>query len=270
MSHIVWLDGAIVDPDVAALPITDPGVRWGDGLFETMRAESGSVPLLERHLARLGASITALGLAPAPSSNEVRAAVQDVLAVIDAGVHRVRVTVTSRPTLLVEATEHAGGTIAGVSVAGLRGTWFPGEEIREHKTLSYAGHRLAHRRAVAAGADHALLLDAEGRLGESDAANVFVVSAGTLATPPVDGILGGVTRDVLIEAAGAEGIPVQVRPIAEPEWRTCDEMFLSNGLTGVTPVLAIDGTPVGGGSPGPITERLRQAFARGPGRGPAS
>ena len=270
MSHVVWLDGAIVDPDFAALPITDPGVRWGDGLFETMRAEHGAVPLLERHLTRLGASIAALGLAPAPSTDQVRAAVQEVLAAIDGGVHRVRVTVTSRPTLLVEATEHAGGTIAGVSVAGLRGTWFPGEEIREHKTLSYAGRRLAHRRAVAAGADHALLLDAEGRLGESDAANVFVVSAGTLATPPVDGILGGVTRDVLIEAAGAEGIPVQVRPIAEPEWRACDEMFLSNGLTGVTPVLAIDGTPVGGGSPGPITERLRQAFTRGPGRGPAS
>ena len=63
---------------------------------------------------------------------------------------------------------------------------------------------------------------------------------------------------------------MQVRPIAEPEWRACDEMFLSNGLTGVTPVLAIDGTPVGRGTPGPITERLRQAFARGPERGPAA
>jgi len=67
MSHVVWLDGSVVEPDSAALPITDPGVRWGDGLFETMRAEHGAVPLLERHLARLGASISALGLDPAPS-----------------------------------------------------------------------------------------------------------------------------------------------------------------------------------------------------------
>jgi branched-subunit amino acid aminotransferase/4-amino-4-deoxychorismate lyase len=270
MSHVVWLDGSVVEPDSAALPITDPGVRWGDGLFETMRAEHGAVPLLERHLARLGASISALGLDPAPSADQVRVAVQEVLALVDDGVHRVRVTVTARPTLLVEATEHAGGQATALAVASLRGTWFPGEEIREHKTLSYAGHRLAHRRAVAAGADHALLLDSHGSLGESDAANVFVVTAGTLATPPIDGILGGVTRDVLIEAAATEGIPVQVRPVAEPEWRACDEMFLSNGLTGVTAVVTIDGTPVGNGTPGPITERLRRAFARGPQQAPGA
>jgi len=262
VSHVVWLDGGLVQPGDAALPITDPGVRWGDGLFETMRAEHGRVPLMERHLARLGGSIEALGMTPAPSMDEVRRAVDAVAGELDDGVHRLRVTVTTRPTLLVEATEYAPDTVPGVTVAGLIGTWWPGDEIRQHKTLSYAAHRLAHRRAVAAGADHALLLDDVGHLGESDAANVFVVANGTLLTPPVDGILGGVTRDLLLEAAEAELIPIDVRHIAEAEWRNCDEMFLSNGLTGLTPVLAIDGIPVRDGRPGPITERVREAFAR--------
>lgn len=262
MSHVVWLDDGLVPPGDAALPITDPGVRWGDGLFETMRAEHGRVPLIDRHLARLSASITALGLDPTPSEDDIRRAISACMTQVDPGVHRVRVTVTPRPTLLVEVTPHAPDTAPGVAVTGLVGTWWRGEEIREHKTLSYAAHRLAHRRALAAGADHALLLDDAGNLGESDAANVFVVMGGRLITPPVEGILGGVTRDVLIESAEAEGIPVEVRHIAETEWRGADEMFLSNGLTGLTPVLMVDGAPVGDGHPGPISLRMRAAVAR--------
>lgn len=262
MSNVVWLDGGLVEPAQAALAITDPGVRWGDGLFETMRGEGDRVPLIDRHMARLQASIEALGLSPVPSVTQVREAVDAVRAQMDDGVHRVRITVTTRPTLLVEATPYVPDARPGVSVAALRGTWWPGDEIREHKTLSYAGHRLAQRRAAALGADHALLLDDVGRLGEGDSANVFVVVNGTLLTPPTQGILGGVTRDVLLEAAGAEGIPVDVRHLAEAEWRSADEMFLSNGLAGLTPVLSIDGVPVRGGAPGPMSERLREAFAR--------
>lgn len=262
MSHVVWLDGGLVPPGDAALPITDPGVRWGDGLFETMRAERGRIPLIDRHIARLMQSIEALALDPAPSEDDIRSAIAECMPQVDPGVHRVRVTVTPRPTLLVEITAYEPNPAPGVTVTSLIGTWWAGEEIREHKTLSYAAHRLAHRRAVAAGADHALLLDDVGHLGESDAANVFVVANGTLLTPPVEGILGGVTRDVLLEAAEAEGIPIDVRHMAEAEWRNADEMFLSNGLAGLTPVLAVDGVPVREGTPGPITMRLRDAFAR--------
>lgn len=262
MSHVVWLDGALVDPETAALPITDPGVRWGDGLFETMRAENGQVAMLERHLARLSASITALALDPIPTDADIRAGVDAVVAQLDDAPHRVRITVTTRPTLLVEATPYEpGDPDAGVAVVALPDTWWPHDEIREHKTLSYAEHRLAHRRAVAAGADHALLIDDQGRLGESDAANVFVVIDGTLVTAPIEGLLGGVTRDLLLEVAAAEGIPVEVRHISEPEWRGADEVLLSNGLAGVTPVLTIDGVPVGDGTPGPMAARLRQAYA---------
>jgi branched-chain amino acid aminotransferase len=263
MSHVVWLDGALVDPATAALPITDPGVRWGDGLFETMRAEGGQVAMLDRHLARLSASITALALAPIPTGDEIRAGVAAVVAQLDETPHRVRITVTTRPTLLVEATPYEpGDPDTGVTVVALPNTWWPHDEIREHKTLSYAEHRLAHRRAVAAGADHALLIDDRGHLGESDAANVFVVTGETLVTSPIEGILGGVTRDLLLQIAADEGIAVEVRHITEPEWRGADEMLLSNGLAGVTPVVAIDGVPVGGGRPGPMSARLRAAFAR--------
>ena len=90
---------------------------------------------------------------------------------------------------------------------------------------------------------------------------MFIVTGGTLVTPPVEGILGGVTRDRLLEVAAAEGIPVEVRHIGETEWRGADEVLLSNGLAGVTSVLTIDGVPVGDGTPGPMAARLRRAYA---------
>ncbi len=267
MSHVVWLDGALVDPDTAALPITDPGVRWGDGLFETMRAEHGRVPLLDRHLARVVASTRALGLDPVPTDADMRRGVDAVVAELDDTLHRVRITVTARPTLLVEATPYEqADPNSGVTVVALPNTWWPGDKIHEHKTLSYAEHRLAHRRAVAQGANHALLVDDRGRLGESDAANVFVVIADTVITPPIEGILGGIARDLLLDAAAAAGITVEVRHLDEAEWRGADEMLLSNGLAGIIPVLAIDGTPVGDGTVGPMTTRLRAVFDRAGGR----
>ena len=196
----VWLDGALVPAERAALSIDDPGVRWGEGLFETMRAEGGRVALLERHLDRLDASARALGMAPMPSRERVRAAVAEALAACGADPARVRVTATPRPTLLVEVSPAAPlpAEPPAVTAVTVRGAWWPGNRLAEHKTLSYAGHRAAQRRAEAAGADHALLLDAEGRLGEAALANALVATASGAATAPARGLLAGVSREIAI------------------------------------------------------------------------
>ena len=160
-TRVVWLDGRIVPSDRARVSADDPGVRWGLGLFETMRAAGGRVPLLDRHLERLLTSAATLGLGGVPDEAALRDAVAAALAAGDSGPARVRLTVTPRPTLLVEVTPVDGvpwGAPGEGSAVTLRGAWVPGDRIAEHKTLSYAAWRLAQRDAEAAGADHALLL----------------------------------------------------------------------------------------------------------------
>lgn len=249
----VWLDGALVPPERAALPIDDPAVRWGEGLLETMRAERGRVALLERHLDRLLASAATLGLAPMPTRDRMREAVAEAVAALGVPSARVRLTATPRPTLLVEATpeDPAPADPPAARAVALMGAWCPDSLIAEHKTLSYAGHRLAQRRAGEAGADHALLLDGQGRLGEAAVANVFCAVDGEVVTAPARGLLAGVSRGVAMEAAA-----VREEALPGPRWRGADEIVLTNAIRGAVAVVAVDGAVVGDGRPGPLARRL--------------
>ncbi len=248
VSRVVWLDRGFVDPGAAALSIDDPAVRYGEGLFETMRAD-GTIPLLARHLRRLERSIASLELAPMPGLDAVRAAAEAVAAALPAGPARIRVTVTPRPTLLVEGEPLAPDHPGRLAVAAFRGLWHPGRAIAEHKTLSFIGWRDSQRRAAAAGADTALLLDADGRLGEASTANVFCVIDGELVTPPVRGILPGVIRELVLELTAA-----REEPLDEPIWRAADEMFLTSGVRGVAGVETCDGRVIGDGGEALTTE----------------
>ena len=255
--RVVWLDGERVEPARAALSIDDPGVRWGEGLFETMRAERGRVALLERHLDRLIASATALGLAPMPTRPAMRADVRAALDASGPGPLRVRLSATPHPTLLIETSPVAelAAEVPGASAATVPGAWSAGNRIAEHKCLSYAAHRWSQRRAEAAGADHALLLDEHGRLGEAALGSVFCVIAGTLMTAPASGLLAGVARSVVQQA-----MAVREEVLEESVWRSADEIVLTNAVGGAVALVAVDGASVGGGGVGPMARSIADAL----------
>jgi len=147
-----------------------------------------------------------------------------------------------------------------VTAVSVRGAWWPGNRLAEHKTLSYAGHRVAQRLAAAAGADHALLLDEDGRLGEAALANVVVLTDAGPATAPATGLLAGVAREIAIEAVGA-----REEALDEPVWRGAREIVLTNAVAGALAVIAVDGAPVGDGRPGTLARSIASALrdARG-------
>jgi branched-chain amino acid aminotransferase len=121
--RVVWLDDALVAADAARLSIDDPGVRWGEGLFETMRADGGRVALCDRHLDRLEGSARALGWGPMPERRRMEAAVAAVAEALAPGSGRVRLTATARPTLVVEGTPEPplGREPAAVRAVAVRG-----------------------------------------------------------------------------------------------------------------------------------------------------
>ncbi len=262
--RVVWLDGALVDPETASLSVDDPGVRWGEGLFETMRAEGGRVALLDRHLDRLEASARALALDPMPGRAAMEAAVAAVAGPLAAEPARIRLTATPRPTLLVEGAPEAplAPVPPAVRALALRGAWNPAAPLAEHKTLSYAGFRLAQRTAERAGVEHALLLDGDGRLGEAATASVLCSVGGRTLSAPSRGLLAGVALSVVRDA-----MPVDERAPVERDWRAADEIVLVNAVRGAMAVVAVDGAPVGDGLPGPVARRihriLRAAFLAG-------
>jgi branched-chain amino acid aminotransferase len=125
----------------------------------------------------------------------------------------------------------------------------------------YVNSVLAKMEALKHGFDDALMLDSNGYLSEGTGENVFIVRDGTLITPPSSaGILEGITRDTIIRLAREEGIPVEVRDVARHELYISDEVFLAGTAAEITPVLSVDGRPIGGGAPGPLTSRVKVLY----------
>lgn len=273
-----WVDGRLVAAADAVVSAYDRGFRTGEGVFETLRAYGGHVFRLADHLRRAEQGAAALGFDPGPRG-ELAAAVRRTadanLEVLGGADSAVRLTVSpgridpaapfpgelaGGPTVVVTSHGlalserlHRDGVTA-VCVARAR-------ELPRVKSISYVAATQARRQAAGAGADEALLTTRDGHVLEGASSNVFAVTDGTLVTPPVDaGILAGVTRQVVLEVARGAGLTVEQRPLARGELAGADEAVITSTTREVVPLVAVDGDPIGDGTPGPAARRLLSAY----------
>ena len=223
-------------------------------LLETMRAGTGRVPWLDRHLDRMVASARAWELYDMPPREELARAVIAAVA-RRAGDARVRLLAPTDEGCRVEmaAQPPLSASPPAIRAVALRGAWKPDERAWEHKITTQAEQRRRLRRRFEDRAGAVLLLDAAGRLGEADLANAYAVVGGRVVTAPARGLLPGVTRAVLLERGLAEE-----GELPERAWRTADEVFLTSAVTGVVAVVEVDGVPVGRGHVGPAARRVQE------------
>ncbi len=127
---------------------------------------------------------------------------------------------------------------------------------------AYANSALAKTDANLAGFDEAIVLDSHGHVSEGSAMNIFIVRDGVLITPPItDNILEGITRRSIMDLAKKElGLEVFERSIDRTEVFIADEMFMTGTAAQVVAVTKVDHRPVGSGSMGPVTSKLRAMF----------
>ena len=127
---------------------------------------------------------------------------------------------------------------------------------------SYANSALIKTDANRAGFDEALVLDHNGHVSEGSAMNIFMVRNGMLITPPVtDNILEGITRRSIVELASNEmGLQVVERSIDRTEIFIAEEVFMTGTAAQVVAVTKVDYRPIGNGTMGPLTAKLRSLF----------
>jgi branched-chain amino acid aminotransferase len=129
------------------------------------------------------------------------------------------------------------------------------------KSLNYLKNILAKIDAQHAGAQEAILLNAEGFIAECTADNLFVVKAGRLLTPsPQDGALEGITRGTILQLAAEARIAASEARLTRFDVYTADEVFLTGTGAELMPVAEVDGRRIGDGTSRPITRRLTDAF----------
>jgi branched-chain amino acid aminotransferase len=129
------------------------------------------------------------------------------------------------------------------------------------KSNNLLNNALAMQEAYRRGADEALMLNQAGELVECSQSNFFLVRNGRVLTPPVSaGLLPGITREFVLEMAAELRIPAAEARLTPADLRTADEAFLTGTTREITPVVVVDGRPIGRGNPGEITTRLLASF----------
>jgi branched-chain amino acid aminotransferase len=128
-------------------------------------------------------------------------------------------------------------------------------------TGNYLNSMLIKMEAIVNGYTEGIALDSAGRLSEGSGENLFLVYRGRILTPPLAGtILPGITRDSVITLAKDAGYIVVEQQIAREMLYIADEAFFTGTAAEITPVRSVDRIPVGGGTRGPVTERLQKDF----------
>ncbi|HOW72203.1 MAG TPA: aminotransferase class IV [Phycisphaerae bacterium] len=274
MGTKVYLNGRIVEMGEAAVPVSNPALLHGVGLFETVRAYGGRPFRLGRHVHRMLASAERLNMSIGQVSEQVPAAVRQVLEANRLGEARVRFTVTppapqepdAGPNLLVMAQELAGYP-DGLYERGM--TVYVCDQYRQsvqdplagHKTTSYFPRLLVLRNAQDRACGEGLWFTPENLLAEGCMSNVFLIKDGCLATPPLNTpVLPGVTRAAILELAGQEGIPAEESPRTIRDLLEADEVFLTNAIMEVMPVTRVERKAIAGERPGPLTQRLARGY----------
>ncbi len=263
----VWINGTLLPDSEATISVFDHGLVVGDGVFEAVKVTGGVPFALTRHLRRLARSAAGMDL-PEPDLDGIRAGALVLLAASGSPARgRLRITLTAGISPL--GSQRGDGPMTAIIALGGLPDNEPACDVvtvpwprNEHgalaglKTTSYAENVRALRYATDRGAQEAIFANTAGNLCEGTGANVFVVSGGRLLTPPLSsGCLAGVTRDLVIEWAGAveEDLPAGALAAA-------DEAFLTGTTRDVLPIRSVDGTLLPA-APGPVSAKAAEAFA---------
>jgi len=270
MSELTYyVNGDFVPAKQAALPLNDLGIVRGYGIFDLLRTYGKTPFRLRDHIKRLESSAKQIELELPWSTEELEEIVLKSYKRNEIADASIRIVVTGGPSdnflmpqgepSLVVMVHPITPYPAHYYTDGCKATSTLVERTMPTvKSLNYIGAIMAMNDAGKNGAVEAIYLDEHDRLTEGTRANLFVVRGNLLITPR-EGVLKGITRQVLLEVV-SEAVEVVEGPIHYHDLGSLDEAFLTSTTKEVLPVVQIDEHQIGSGKPGPITQRISDLF----------
>jgi len=279
----IWFNGRIVECEEARVHVLTHALHYGTGVFEGIRGYwNGSnlhVFRLRDHIVRLVNSAKLVGFNIGYTVEQLVDATIEVIRANDfredvyirpiafVGEGGISLDITGMPVEIAIAAFPFGKYLKAegvrVKVVSWRRVPSFSMPVMAKACGIYLNSVIALREARLEGYDEAILLDWRGYVAEGSGENVFIVRRGVIATPPTTAsILEGITRDTVIRIARDEGYMVEERDITREELLTAEEVFFTGTAAEITPVLEVDGRPVGEGKPGPITMKLKERYQR--------
>ena len=276
--RIVYLNGEMVPESRAVISVRDRGFVYGDAVFDTTRTFGGRIFKLSEHLDRFFNSLRYLRMDPPLTKRQFADITMQVLEanlplLEEGGDYWVTQRVTrgapgGSPTVIVECVPLPFAQRAAyyrdgmpVIVPSVRRTP-PDAMSPRAKMHNYINLVLATQEVEAQNPDAwPILLDMNGNLCEGPGANIFLVKDGEVLTPREQYVLAGISRETAIDLAHELGIPLREADIDLYDAYTADEAFITSTSFCIVPVSSFNGSAIGGGVPGPITDRLTRAYS---------
>jgi branched-chain amino acid aminotransferase len=270
---LIWINGQLVDKTEARISVFDHGFLYGDGVWEPLRVFGGKPHEPRPHLVHLHNAARRAGIEIPLSIDEMTTAIEETVRANSRGEGYVRVIATRGPGTLGPDPRKIDPQIIviveeyipfprelyeyGLNVVSMR----VGEPHRDFKrSLSGAWIVEAKQCAVKNGCLDALLVTPpDGVIGSTEG-DLFIVSSGAVINAPTSAV------DVASAHVGSivdgEGIPRSPRssPLPLADVVAADEAFLAGTSCGIIGVVQVDGKSIAAGRPGPVTQRIWQAY----------
>lgn len=278
MSRIAYVNGRYVLHAQAMVHIEDRGYQFADGVYEVCEIWNGRLVDETRHLARLQRSLGELAIRMPVALSALKVILREVVRRnrVTNGLVYMQVTrgVAPRDHVFPSAATPPALVVTGKSIPRAKGESAAKEGVSvitlpdnrwervDIKTVGLLPNAIARQRAKEAGAREAWFVDRDGYVTEGASTTAWIVTPdGSLVTRPNGrDILPGVTRLTATDVAQRAGLSVQERKFTADEAKAAREAFMTAASTVVLPIVAIDGTRVGDGRPGPVATGLRAAF----------
>jgi D-alanine transaminase len=278
LSRFAYVNGRYVPHRAAQVHVEDRGYQFADGVYEVCEVRGGRLVDERRHMDRLERSLKELRIAMPMARGALSHVFRETVARnrVRDGIMYLQVTrgVARRdhafpapgtpPSIVVTAKNHdlgklEAGASDGIAIVSVPENRWPRVDI---KSVSLLPNVLAKQTAREQGAKEAWFVDAEGFVTEGSSSNAWIVTRdGAVVTRPAEfGILRGITRTVVLAVIADHGLKLEERPFTMEEAYAAREAFVTSATQFVTPVVRLDGKPVGNGAPGLIASALRRDY----------
>jgi len=250
-------NGQLTEPNEPVATASNRSLRYGDGLFETMYWSGEEIINLEFHLDRLfhGLSVLQFDLSGGFTRSFISGEINR-LCVFNSKSSRARVRMNiyrengsrllpsqNKPVFIIESSDFPDENETPLRLTIFKGDTKSTGILSNLKTNNYLLNIAAIQSATANGFDDSLILNSRGNICEASSSNLFLVQKGILFTPALtQGCVAGTKRRELLEILPTLGYQVEETIITKEMVFEMEEIFLTNAIRGIRPVICIDNT----------------------------
>jgi para-aminobenzoate synthetase component 1 len=246
-----WINGKIVPLDQASIKITDLGLQYGYGFFETLRVNQGKPKHLAAHITRFNRTWKKLFKRAVPDLSW-RKIIEQVIGknglINEIAAVKIIATMGSREkapfdNMIIVMAKPYVHRLAVKNIKGFKIAIYPHPRytpLADHKTLNYLYYYMAGRWADEQGVDEALIVNPDGTLSETNSANILLLKGRNVIKPISPHVLPGIMEEKVCELLLSWGYKVERKRLLKEDLFSADKVLVTNSLIGAVPIIAID------------------------------